>query len=116
MNLPRMPAKIAFDGAEYQLSSAQELHVNMGLTLDPMNGLALDLRAMLQEFIHKDYIGALEDLRRLKEHPVYKKPGLDEVCVCSYCVMLHLCCYLCLCSCLLLGSYTHMPAVLREGI
>lgn len=98
----------------------------MGLTLDPMNGLALDLRAMLQEFIHKDYIGALEDLRRLKEHPVYKKPGLDEVCVCSYCwrvVMLHLCCYLCFCSCLLqqevvtlLGSYTHMPAALREGI
>ena len=66
---------------------AQELHVNMGLILDPMNGLALDLRAMLQEFIRKDYVGALEDLQRLKEHPMYKKPGLDEVCVCKYCLL-----------------------------
>lgn len=57
----------------------QELHVNMSLALDPTNGLALDLRAMLQEFIHKDYAGALEDLRTLKKHQVYKKPGLDEV-------------------------------------
>ena len=52
----------------------------MSLSLDPMNGLALDLRAMLQEFIHKDYTGALDDLRKLKEHTVYKKPGLNEVC------------------------------------
>lgn len=51
----------------------------MSLALDPTNGLALDLRAMLQEFIHKDYAGALEDLRTLKKHQVYKKPGLDEV-------------------------------------
>lgn len=63
------------------VSPAQELHVNMSLALDPQNGLALDLRAMLQEFIHKDYAGALEDLQMLQHHSVYKKPGLDEVCI-----------------------------------